>query len=162
MATETKKPVTTYNEVADFFLAFANETGEKITNLKLQKLVYYAQAWYLANYGNELFNDDFEAWVHGPVLPPLYKKYRHLGFSVIDEKIGLGTVSKRIDAEVFNFLIKVAKVYMPRGAYELELMTHREDPWIKAREGFKPDEVCSNTIDKTAMEKYYAEKIAQD
>ena len=68
-----------YNDVVDYFLGFANETGEWITNLKLQKLVYYAQAWHLAIYSKPLFNTDFEAWVHGNVIHDLYSECKSWG-----------------------------------------------------------------------------------
>lgn len=63
-------------DVADYFIWLANDSGSFISNLKLQKLVYYAQAWYLAIYGQSLFDEDFEAWVHGPIIPSLYQKYK--------------------------------------------------------------------------------------
>ena len=63
-------------DVANFFINLANETGSYISNLKLQKLVYYAQAWYLALYNDSLFPEDFQAWIHGPVIPVLYAKYK--------------------------------------------------------------------------------------
>ena len=159
VAKKTTKELT-YNDVADFFLAFANETGETITNLKLQKLVYYAQAWYLANYHQPLFDADFEAWVHGPVIPDLYCKYKYFGFSPIKNKIKLEDVEKNMDKKIMDFLSKVATVYMPSGAYELELMTHNENPWIEARGECDPDESCNNTIDKSNIEVYYGEKIS--
>lgn len=62
-------------DIAKHFIRFANEEGSFISNLKLQKLVYYAQAWHLAIHGTPLFEEDFEAWVHGPVIPSLYQKY---------------------------------------------------------------------------------------
>ena len=54
--------MTSIFEVARFFL-----TKESMTHLKLQKLCYYAQAWYLTIYGQRLFNEEFQAWLHGPV-----------------------------------------------------------------------------------------------
>lgn len=147
-----------YKEVANFFLAFANEAGESITNLKLQKLVYYAQAWYLANFGEPLFDADFQAWVHGPVIPDLYQAYKALGFSPINVDIKLEDVKKEISEDLIEFLNEVAKVYMPFGAYQLELMTHKEEPWIEARGDCEPDERCERVITKESMEKFYGEK----
>ena len=54
-------------------------------NLKLQKLVYYAQAWHLALRDVPLFEEDFEAWVHGPVIPALYQEYKKFGWRPILE-----------------------------------------------------------------------------
>lgn len=67
-------------DVANFFLS-----KEAMTHKKLQKLCYFAQAWYLANYGKPLVPNRFEAWVHGPVSPDLYSKYRGWGWEMIPQ-----------------------------------------------------------------------------
>ena len=67
-------------DVADYFLAQCDEdSGDIISNLKLQKLVYYAQGFSLAFFGEALFSEPIEAWMHGPVVPALYRKYSHYG-----------------------------------------------------------------------------------
>lgn len=151
---------TSYSDVANYFLALANETGDVLTNLKLQKLVYYAQAWYLANFKNPLFKTDFQAWVHGPAIPELYREYKKFGFSPITTKLKMTDV--KIDNKVRNFLEEVAKVYMPYGAFELESMTHNEKPWIDARDGCEADENCENIISQNSMRDYYGEKISKN
>lgn len=162
--TETNSPKQepreiTYQEVADFFLAFADDKGETISNLKLQKLVYYAQAWFVANYEKPLFKGEFQAWVHGPVLPELYRTYKERGSSPIPTSRELEEVEKALDPAILEYLKEVARVYMPSGAYELELMTHQEAPWIDAREGLEPDEKGENVISLEAMKEYYGGKI---
>lgn len=64
------------NSVSDYLLVENRERGENLTNLKLQKLLYYAQAWHLALRNAPLFDEDFQAWVHGPVLPSQYLRFR--------------------------------------------------------------------------------------
>lgn len=160
MTEQTKEQkIISASDVADFFLAKANAVGEPITNLKLQKLVYYAQAWFLANKHKSLFEEDFEAWVHGPVLPELYHKYKERGSAPIITELGLKEVSEKFNEETFEFLNEVASVYMPHGAFQLELMTHNEKPWIDARGSCEPDEKCNTIIPKSAMEQFYASKI---
>ena len=74
--------------IADHFLAVANECGSFISNLKLQKLLYYAQAWHLAIYDTRLFPERFQAWVHGPVIPEIYHRYKEFGpRPIIDESV---------------------------------------------------------------------------
>ncbi|MFM6174756.1 MAG: Panacea domain-containing protein [Sphaerospermopsis kisseleviana] len=75
-------------EVAKYFIRLAHETGSFISNLKLQKLVYYAQAWHLALFEQPLFNEDFEAWIHGPVVPELYHYYKKFGWRNISITAG--------------------------------------------------------------------------
>jgi len=155
---KNKKEIT-YKDIADYLLALANETGEPITNLKLQKLVYYAQAWHLANYSKPLFKKDFEAWVHGPVIPELYQSYKEKGSSPIETDLELNKVEKRFNKKTLGFLEEFVSVYMPFTAYQLEQMVHSEDPWIKTREGREPDERCNDSIPKDLIMKFYGEKI---
>ncbi|MCK4553566.1 SocA family protein [Candidatus Parcubacteria bacterium] len=155
---EQKKQITA-KDVADFFLAKANSVGDQITNLKLQKLVYYAQAWHLANFNKPLFDEDFEAWVHGPVLPDLYHTYKERGSAPILTDLDIKVVAKRFDSDTINYLNEVASIYMPHGAYELELMTHKEEPWIDTRGECEPDEKCDNIISKESMKTFYESQI---
>ena len=148
-----------HKDIAEYFLAFGNESGEVITNLKLQKLVYYAQAWYLANNKESLFDSDFQAWVHGPVIPSLYREYKHWGSSPICNELKFESVKQNFDAETLSFLEVVTKAYMPFGAYQLELMTHQEEPWIQARQGCDPDEKCETVISRDLMTEFYGKKI---
>ncbi|MBE9098073.1 SocA family protein [filamentous cyanobacterium LEGE 07170] len=144
-------------EVADYFIWLANETGSFISNLKLQKLVYYAQAWYLAIYEKPLFNEDFEAWIHGPVIPDLYSKYKNFGWRPIQED-----VEPDLPDDIESFLEEVADEYFACDAYELEKMTHLEDPWIEARKGLPMDKPSSNVIRKPWMKEYYGSKLEEE
>ena len=156
---KTQENDITANEVAEFFLAKANSVGEPITNLKLQKLVYYAQAWFLANNHEPLFREDFEAWVHGPVQPDLYHKHKERGSAPIITNLKLEIVINKFNSETLEFLNEVVSVYMQCGAYQLELMTHKEKPWIEARGECEPDEKCDTIISKKTIEEYYASQI---
>ena len=141
--------------IDNYFLWLANKTGTFISNLKLQKLVYYAQAWHLAIKKEPLIDDDFEAWVHGPVIYSLWKKYSGYKFHPIMEDVE----KPSFDSETEEFLKQVSEVYFHEDGYALELMTHRESPWIIARKGCSPEEHCSNIISKTSMEKYYSTRM---
>tara|TARA_B100000508_G_scaffold140877_2_gene144002 strand:- start:1344 stop:1817 length:474 start_codon:yes stop_codon:yes gene_type:complete len=149
----------TAGDVAEFFIALGNETGESITNLRLQKLVYYAQAWHLANFGKPLFEDEFQAWVHGPVVEELYHNYKQFSFRPIERELDISEVESRFSDDQLGFLKEVADVYMTYTAYELEKMSHNEDPWIIARAGLPADEACNNVVTKESMMEYYGEKI---
>lgn len=146
-------------DVADYFIYLSNQTGETITNLKLQKLVYYAQAWHLANYNKKLFGENFQAWIHGPVIPELYSEYKKFGHLAIQKEIDFKKLSKKINKKTLTYLNEVARVYMPCGAYQLEMMTHKEDPWVNARKGCASDEKCTNVISTTEIKSYYGNKI---
>ncbi|WP_312373020.1 Panacea domain-containing protein [Lachnoclostridium sp.] len=134
-----------------FKLAEAFLSIESMTAKKLQKLCYYAKAWYLALYDEDLIREDFEAWVHGPVCPKLYSKYRGYGYNMIP-KI---SVANNIPEEFLNFANKVFYTYGDLDGDELEELTHSEDPWINAREGLRPWEGGNEIISKEDMKSYY-------
>jgi uncharacterized phage-associated protein len=144
-------------DIAKYFIDLANETGSFISNLKLQKLVYYSQAWHLALHEQPLFNEDFEAWVHGPVIPELYQNYKHFGWKPIQEEITLDLPEK-----TRSYLKEVADEYFSCDAYELEQMTHWEAPWQKARVGLMPDQPSNNIIQKMWMQEYYKARAEED
>jgi uncharacterized phage-associated protein len=137
-------------QVAEYFIWLANETGSFISNLKLQKLVYYAQAWYLALHHEPLFNEDFQAWIHGPVIPELYNCYKKFGWRPIQVE-----TNPNLPEHLSDFLSEVAEEYFACDAYELEQMTHLEAPWNRARGNLPSDEPSTHIIQKEWMQEYY-------
>lgn len=67
------------DDIAKYFIYISHKEKRPVSNQKLQKLLYYAQAWYLVEYGKKLYEDDIEAWVHGPTIPSVYRKYKKHG-----------------------------------------------------------------------------------
>lgn len=145
------------NRIADYFILRARETGEPITHLKLQKLVYYAQAWYLALNGKRLFNGDFQAWVHGPVSRDLYNRFRGFAWKPIDDEIS----EPSLPDDIREHLEEVWEVYGGFTAFDLERITHEEDPWLRARAGLPPDANCENVISDEDMKSYYRRRLEQ-
>lgn len=135
-------------EIANWFLS-----KEPMSNLKLQKLCYYAQAWNYALRNSRLIDSDFQAGVHGPVSPALYEKFRSFGFDSI--KIS-GNYKNKIDDEDIELLESVWMTYGHYAANALETLTHRELPWIEARVGYKPEERCQVAILPSTMKKFYS------
>lgn len=146
----------TASNIADYFLYVANESGSYISNLKLQKLVFYAQAWHLAIYENPLFEEEFEAWVRGPVIPALYREYQHFSWKPILKEVQ----EPKFSPELQDFLNDLIEVYFFRDALELEMMTHREEPWIKARNGLPMSEPSNAIISKQSMKDFYKSRAA--
>lgn len=139
-------------ELAKFFLS-----KEDMTHKKLQKLCYYAQAWYLANTGTPLIESHFEAWVHGPVSPELYSQYRSYGWAPIS--IPKTTRINLRDPKISNFLELVYKTYGHYSGDELESLTHKEKPWQEARQGYAPSEYCREAILESTMRDYYKKRL---
>ena len=144
--------MTDVRTVAQYFLCKSS-----MSHKKLEKLCYYAQAWYLANYGKPLMPNRFEAWVHGPVSPDLYMQYRDWGWVDIPKRVECPELS---DSEK-TFLDQVLEVYGDYTADELETLTHRELPWQKARAGCSPLEYSRNPISMKGMRDYYGKRIGK-
>lgn len=115
-------------DVANYFLAQADEdAGDSISNLKLQKLVYYAQGLHLALFDAPLFDEPLEAWMHGPVSPALYRVFRDYGSAGIP--VPQGANFDALNDEQKEFLDEVYSVYGQFSAWKLRNMTHEEAPW---------------------------------
>ncbi len=144
-------------DIAEYFIQLANDTGSFISNLKLQKLVYYAQAWHLALYDEPLFDEDFEAWVHGPIIPQLYHEYKKFGWHPIEQE-----AKPDLPSKIREFLDELALEYFASDAYELEQMTHIEAPWIKARGNLPPDAASNSVIRQEWIKEYFAKRAEEE
>lgn len=139
-------------DIADLLLYWANRDGDLISNLKLQKLLYYAQAWYLVNFDKLLFNDPIEAWSFGPVIPNLYRKYKRFGCNPIKYSDKDGEEEKQFSKQQLAFLEEFYGVYIGIPAHTLVNVSHNEKPWIEGYE--RPSKI----IDVKTMQEYYTEK----
>jgi uncharacterized phage-associated protein len=146
----------TAQDVAKYFLSLTEEdSGDGITNLKLQKLVYYAQGFYLAMYGESLFNEEIQAWFHGPVVPSLYRDYKGYGSNSIP-------VPNDIDFELYSDQVKellneVYKVCGQFSAWKLRELTHQEPPWSDV---YREESVA--VITKSELKKYFKTRLADE
>lgn len=145
----------TANQIADYFIAFSHEHGDPITNLKLQKLLYYAQAWHLALFDAPLFPDRIEAWVHGPVVPEVYRRFKGWAWKPIEEDPEYPTFQDNVS----EFLGDLLREYGYKTAYELELLSHEEEPWRFARGRIPMDVESTAQISHASMAKYYKAQI---
>ncbi len=102
--------------------------GERLTNLKLQKLLYYQQGFHLAFFGTPLFAEDVEAWMYGPVVPAVYDEYSAYGSSALPEVKEPVSLSEN-EEELFN---EVYDAYREFSAIGLMNRTHSERPWLDA------------------------------
>lgn len=134
-------------EIANWFLL-----KETMTHKKLQKLCYYAQAWFYALKDIRLMDTVFEAWIHGPVSPVLYDKFKSFGYSCI--KLA-GSYVPHIEEGDIELLESVWETYGDHTGNALEALSHSELPWIEARTGYAPHERCSVAISVESMKKYY-------
>ncbi len=117
------------NDVADYFLIKNDDTaGELISNLKLQKLLYYAQGFHLAITRKPLFPEQIEAWTHGPVVPVVYHRFKSYGYN----SLPAAGSAPSFDREINSILDEVYQIYGQFSAWKLRDMTHEESPWKNA------------------------------
>ena len=154
-----KRPTLTANDVADWFINRVDrDAGESMTPLALQKLVFFAQAWHLANLGQPLFADQFEAWAHGPVVRSIFDRFKHLSW----EAIPAVNAAKEIKGSASRLLEAVYERYGAYTAKKLEEMTHEKGgPWEKTRGDLPPEARCEKVISVEIIRKFYGKKIGK-
>jgi uncharacterized phage-associated protein len=137
--------------IAKWFLAWAAFEDEGvISNLKLQKLLYYAQGHFLATHeGRPLFGDEIQAWAHGPVVPAVYREYKSYGSAPIEFNENFDFSS--IDDDTGSWLVAIWDTFGSRSAWKLREMTHSEPPWNAA---FDPNG-WGATISLASMRRYF-------
>ncbi len=118
------------SDVAKYFLALTDPESNDVSNLKLQKLCYYAQGIISAMRGVPLFADKIEAWDHGPVVPSIYHEYKTHGSSSIP--VVQGFDPSAFDEKDRRALVDVYEYYGQFSAWRLRNMTHEDRPWIDA------------------------------
>jgi uncharacterized phage-associated protein len=135
------------HDVAQYIL---QKTG-RITAWKLQKLVYYSQAWSLVWDERPLFPERIEAWANGPVSPDLYNQHRG---SFVVEKLALGN-AVMLDKDAQETVDAVLDHYGDKSSQWLSDLTHQEDPWRNARGKLADGERGNSIITHGAMADYY-------
>ena len=142
MTKQNKNIIYNAKEVAKYFIYLSskksvgdNKEKEGITNLKLQKILYFAQAYFLAKIGKPLFTDTIEAWEFGPVIPSIYHKLKKYGSNpIIDEKD-----KSTISVEDKEILDKVWEAFGGYSASRLVDITHVLTPWVEAYNSSKKE-----------------------
>jgi uncharacterized phage-associated protein len=140
------------HEIAKYFVSLVDEeAGDSISNLKLQKLLYYAQGFHLAMFDAPLFPEAVKAWMHGPVVPQVWQEYKEFGSSLIPvAPIDL----EQYPAETRKFLEEIYAVYGQFTASRLRDLTHHEPPWKNTQQ--------SEAISSASMKEFFATLVIQD
>lgn len=125
-------------EVANYVLDRCQTVGRSVSNLSLQKIVYFCHSWSLATLDRPLFREQFEAWPLGPVMPYLYREFKDFGDGPIsaramklDRSSGQKVIARyAFDEEVFDLLRKTVDAYSGLSAFQLVELTHAKGgPW---------------------------------
>jgi len=138
--------------LANRLLEFSRYRGELLTPLKLQKLMFYADAWRMVLHGEEFTDEKFQAWVHGPVAVSQFYRFRDYKWRPIDADI---PEDQDCTEDENAFLSDILNVFGTESALALERMTHAEQPWLEARGDLPVDATCSNEISKETTKSFY-------
>ena len=142
-------------EIIQWFL----KNNQKIDHKKLQCLLYYAQCWTITLMNEpfekpklKLFDEDFEAWVQGPIISIVYNKREYLNQINIEKNITL-------NPDILDVLHQVLDVYGNFSGNELQNIIKQEKPWQDARLNYYPLESCYNKINNEKIYKYYIKQM---
>ena len=141
------------SNIANYFLQLAHGSsdGSDVTNLKLQKLLYYAQGFYLAVYDKPLFEEQIEAWEYGPVVPEIYHSFKTSGADILPKP----ERTENLDYDASELLSEVFAVYGQFAPWRLVELTHSEPPWKSAFKG-------SGIISGDSMRSYFKTQLIDD
>ena len=138
-------------------ISYIFEQLGEVTPLALQKILYFIQGLYYSKYGIPLFNDNCQAWVHGPVYTEIYDMFRGFRYDPIDDPRfellkGKSNDLNEKERGVINLVVNTFGMYSGK---ILERITHKEDPWRDAREGCLENEPSQEEISKEAIKEYF-------
>ena len=144
---------------ARYFIIRAYEDGieAEMTNMKVQKLLYYAQSLHLALYNEPLFTEEIQAWRYGPVCPPAYRFY--CDFEAQQLPIPPKESLSDFPSEKKELLEEIWEYFGGYHAYRLSDMTHGEFPWKKARKGLPPQASSTEPIQLNDMKELGYQKL---
>lgn len=132
------------------FQAEDSDEGDFMTNMKLQKMLYYMQGFHLAYFDTPLFDESIEAWQYGPVVPQVYNHYKsHGSLGITCNTSNVISLEPKEEA-LFN---EVYRVYSAYSATGLMNMTHKESPWKTTPVG------SGNVISKDKLKAFFKKRL---
>jgi uncharacterized phage-associated protein len=147
-------------DIADRIVRFrADDIGVPIDPLSLEKHLFYAQSFWLALSGRPLFDDEFEAWRNGPVVPEVYHAYKGFGSSLIIP--ACGATRPLGNRKVETYIEEVVDFFGGYTAFQLSRATHAEEPWQKVRDGIEKRSSPRIVIPKAEMLRYYSRLMSE-
>lgn len=131
-----------------------------MSHLKLQKLLFYCDAYHLAYFDVELIEDKFEAWVHGPVSRKVFdslkdKSLLYSDIEYVDNGINIDETFESLSSLQKDLLNNILSTLSTWTGTELEASTHDEKPWLEARLGYGEADRCHELISKETTRTFY-------
>lgn len=139
-------------DIARYIINYAISKEHPISNLQLQKIIYYVQAAFLVEFECGAFEEKVMNWTYGPVVEEVYREYRTYGYLAIDKRqdkynsiiydnkdCEIKVIEETFDESMIikehkDIINKVVESYMSMDAIDLVEKTHKEDPWLKTRQ----------------------------
>lgn len=113
-------------DIAAYIVNYSIENGNCVSNLKLQKLLYYVQAYFAIQKNTPCFNEDIEHWRHGPVVREVYSEYKvYFNDDIMEIKSG-----KDIEENDKLLINEVVDSYCKYSPWQMVKKTHQEEPWV--------------------------------
>lgn len=150
----------TANQVADYILGKIDaDSGDSITHLKLQKIIYYCQAWHLAIRDESLFAEPVQAWVHGPVVQSVWNRFRDNDWHAIPTSVRNPASEAALNKSQKELVDEVWQAYGNLSGSQLRYLTHEEEPWKQTRGSLPPKAVCNKVIKTELMRDFYRSQM---
>ncbi|MDR1638266.1 MAG: DUF4065 domain-containing protein [Clostridiales bacterium] len=142
-------------DVAAYFLHVLGQ----ISCMKLHKLCYFAQGWWLAWTGTSLFPEDFQAWASGPVCPILYELHKD-DFVLKDGFFGISDPSEKFTSDQIEALSVIISEYGSMRPIDITGHSRFDTPWKDARGNVPNGRKCTSIITKDSMKEYYTRSLS--
>lgn len=149
---KAKKTDTSAEKIALYII----NSGKEITNLFLQKILYYVKAISQLYIGKTIISEPCEAWKYGPVFPAVYEKYKEFGKQEIMVKLSNDYIESLLtedEKKVTDFVLCTFGIY---NVWFLKDLTHLEEPWKDARKGLDDNDVGKNIMDNNLIVEYFS------
>lgn len=163
-------------DVADYTILVLYSRGISVTPLKIQKILYYIQAWHMVYFGrdNMIFDEEPEAWINGPVYRCVFDVFKNKygiydniipiihSDCTIENSISEAYAKLGIDEDQTNFLEFIFHNYGTMDNTKLVFLTHSEKPWSEKRDGLTPFEYSDEKISLDTMFNYYSKRLERN
>ncbi|NIF52598.1 type II toxin-antitoxin system antitoxin SocA domain-containing protein [Burkholderia sp. Ax-1724] len=155
-------PTVDIHAVVDYIIVKLDEGEVSLNVLKLQKLLFYVQAWHLAFNDAPFFRGKFQAWIHGPVNRQIYDRFKDthsLYATVRRSDVPDANAAELLSERACAHIDEVLEAYGDLSGTQLEAMTHSEQPWLAARAGLRWSERGERVIDENLMADFYRKQL---
>ena len=149
------------DDIADYIIYYVKSEGSRVSliNMKIQKLLYFIQAWSYGINNSPLFDGEFEAWIHGPINTHIYDRFcesktLYSEINIEDCKRTHFQLSNK-NSEFIDFILEN---YVKFSSAELEQLIQEELPWTKTRGHIDRNERCNKVISAELLKEYYGQR----